>query len=270
LETCRFQRTAMILRLRHTASQLEEFSQSFRLFDQIIHPGEAGESEAGVPSTIEELRPSWVPPILYFDRTEILSRAEARRRLSLPTNRRIVYVQLGSGNMDNAVTWTGQVLERLSRYQDVAVVLAESPIAQHEVEPPAGVHLIRQYPNARFFDAFDFAISAAGYNTVHELLFYGVPAILIPMKRLTDDQEARARAVERAEAAMVVTRPEQLTDALERLMDGDTLTRLRTAAERLIPTNGADEAARLICDQRWACLGTAETPVGRPSFDPGP
>lgn len=249
LETRRFERTAMILRLRHTGSQLQEFGQGFRLFDQIIHPEEAGESGAEVSSPLAELRPRRVPPILYFDRSEILSRAEARQRLRLPIDRRVVYVQLGSGNMDDAVTWIGSALAALDRHPEVEVVLAESPIANQELIVPPGVHWIRQYPNARFFNAFDLAISAAGYNTVHELLFYGVPAILIPMARLTDDQEGRARAAERAGAAVVVNKPEELAAALEHLFDADVLARLSDSAKRLIPVNGADEAAHVISDQ---------------------
>jgi len=241
-----FDRTAMILRLRHTHSRLAEVSKDFRLFDHIIHPGEAGESRAGVPSPAEQLQPRRVAPILYFDRGEILPQAEARQQLLLPMERRVVYLQLGSGNIDDAVTWTGHALELLSHYPEVEVVLAQSPIASREVVPPPGVHLLRQYPNARFFNGFDFAISAAGYNTVHELLFFGVPAILIPMARVTDDQEARARAVERAGAAMVVKRPEELADALARVMDDEILARLRNSAQHLIPVNGADEAAHVI------------------------
>jgi UDP-N-acetylglucosamine--N-acetylmuramyl-(pentapeptide) pyrophosphoryl-undecaprenol N-acetylglucosamine transferase len=241
-----FDRTAMILRLRHTHSRLQQASEEFRLFDHIIHPGEAGESRAGVPSPTEQLQPHRVAPILYFDRSEILSRAEARQQLLLPTNRRVVYLQLGAGNIDDAATWTGHALELLSRYPDVEVVLAQSPVANREVTPPPGVHLLRQYPNARFFNAFDLAISAAGYNTVHELLFFGVPAILIPMARVTDDQEARARAAERAGAAMVVKSPEELAGALERVLDDEVLARLRNSAQHLIPVNGAEEAAYVI------------------------
>ena len=64
LKTFRFKRTTMILRLRYTGSQLEEFAQGFRLFDQIIHPDEAGEPEAGGPSPIAGLQPHRVAPIL--------------------------------------------------------------------------------------------------------------------------------------------------------------------------------------------------------------
>jgi UDP:flavonoid glycosyltransferase YjiC (YdhE family) len=246
MKNCGFDRTTMILRLRHTHSRLERLSDDFRLFDQIIHPGEIGEAGAGTPSPIEQLHPLRVAPIIFFDRSEILSRAEARQRLLLPMDRRVVYLQLGSGNIDDAVTWIGHALELLSRHPEVEVVLAQSPIADREVTPPPGVHLLREYPNARFFKAFDLAISAAGYNTVHELLFFGVPAILIPMARVTDDQEARARAAERAGAAVVVRKPEELQDVLERLLDDQVLARLRDSADGVIPVNGADEAARVI------------------------
>jgi UDP:flavonoid glycosyltransferase YjiC (YdhE family) len=241
-----FVRTAMILRLRHTHARLEEVAENFKLFDHIIHPGEAGESGVGVPSPTEQLQPRRVAPILYFDRSEILSRVEARQQLLLPMNRRAIYLQLGSGNIDDAVTWTGHALEILSRYPEVEVVLAQSPIANREVLPPPGVHLLRQYPNARFFNAFDLAISAAGYNTVHELLFFGVPSILIPMARVTDDQEGRARAAAQAGAAVVVTKPEELAGALAHVLDDAVLARLSRSAKQLIPLNGADEAARLI------------------------
>jgi UDP:flavonoid glycosyltransferase YjiC (YdhE family) len=257
LEKCRFEKTAMILRLRHTHSRLAGVGERFRLFNQIIHPGEAGESEAGVPSPTEHMQPRRVAPILYFDRSEILSRAEARRRLLLPMDRRVVYLQLGSGNINDAASWTGHALELLAGYPEVEVVLAQSPIANRDVTLPPRVHLLRQYPNALFFNAFDLAISAAGYNTVHELLFFGVPSILIPMEKVTDDQEGRARSAERAGAAVVVTRPEELADALERVLSGAALAEIRTCAERLILINGADEAARAIAEGKMPRLSTA-------------
>jgi UDP-N-acetylglucosamine--N-acetylmuramyl-(pentapeptide) pyrophosphoryl-undecaprenol N-acetylglucosamine transferase len=267
LQTCRFERRAMILRLRHIHAQPEQLSQGLGLFDRIIHPGEAGEDRSGLPSPTEQLQPHRVAPILHLDRSEILPRVEARRRLRLPIDRLVVYLQLGSGNIDDAGTWTSHALELLARCPDLEVVLGQSPIADREMTPPPGVHLIRQYPNARFFNAFDLAISAAGYNTVHELLFFEVPAILVPMPRLTDDQEGRARAVERAGAAVVVRRPEDLAPALERLLDDDARARLRAAAKRLIPENGAQEAARLISDRGWRG-GAPEASARPPSPTP--
>ena len=262
LEKCRFDQKAMILRLRHTHSRLEAVGERFRLFDQIIHPGEAGELDGDIPSPTAQLQPRRVAPILYFDRSEILSRAEARRRLLLPMDRRVVYLQLGSGNINDAASWTGHALELLAGYPDVEVVLAQSPIADRDVTLPPRVHLLRQYPNALFFNAFDLAISAAGYNTVHELLFFGVPSILIPMEKVTDDQEGRARSAERAGAAVVVTRPEELAEALKRVLTDAVLAEIRSCAERLIPINGADEAARAIAHGKMPRLSTAPGCIG--------
>jgi UDP:flavonoid glycosyltransferase YjiC (YdhE family) len=246
LEQRRFERSAMVLRLRHTHSRLDKYSERFSLFDEIIHPGEIGETE--LPSPTPQLSTRWTAPILYFDRDELLSRAEARQRLLLPMDRRVVYLQLGAGNINNASSWTDHALELLARYQDVEVVLAQSPVADREITPPPGAHLIRQYPSAHLFNGFDVAISAAGYNTVHELLYYGVPSILIPMETVTDDQRGRARAAERAGAAVIVNRPEELRDALEQLFDDGVRVRLRSCTENIIPANGADEAARVISD----------------------
>jgi UDP:flavonoid glycosyltransferase YjiC (YdhE family) len=245
-----FKSATIILRLRHAHARLEDLSGRFTLFDHVIHPGEVGETEAAIPSPAEGLRPHRVAPILYYDPDELLPRSEARRRLALSAEHRVAYVQLGAGNMDDAVSWTGEVLSLLSRYPDIEVVLGESPIANHDLVPRTGVHRIEQYPNAYLFNAFDFAISAAGYNTVHELLFHGVPAILIPMERLTDDQAGRARPAERAGAAMVVTTRAELAAALERMLEADTAARLRASAHRLIPSNGAEAAAQIISGQQ--------------------
>jgi UDP-N-acetylglucosamine--N-acetylmuramyl-(pentapeptide) pyrophosphoryl-undecaprenol N-acetylglucosamine transferase len=249
LEQCRFERTAMVLRLRHTHSRLEQLGDRFRLFHEIIHPGEIGEDGNALPSPMAELQPRRIAPILYFDRDELLSRTEARQRLRLPLDRRAVYVQLGAGNVNDATTWTVHVTRALARYPELEVVVAQSPIADQQVIAPPGAHLVRQYPTANLFNAFDLAVSAAGYNTVHELLYCGVPAILIPLQTVTDDQRGRARAAERAGAAVTVNRPEELTDALEQLFDDGVGVRLRSCAESIIPANGADEAARVISEQ---------------------
>jgi hypothetical protein len=51
---------------------------------------------------------------------------------------------------------------------------------------------------------------------------------------------------------VVVTQPEDLTAALQHVLADDTLARLRTSAQRLVPVNGADEAAYVISDRRSA------------------
>ena len=52
--------------------------------------------------------------------------------------------------------------------------------------------------------AFDAAVTAAGYNAVHELLYAGVPSVFVPFERMVDDQEKRAREVAEAGAGLGV------------------------------------------------------------------
>lgn len=60
--------------------------------------------------------------------------------------------------------------------------------------------------SAALMTAADLAISAAGYNSFHEILYRRVPTILIPQSaEYMDDQERRSRAaVERGLADMVL------------------------------------------------------------------
>ena len=98
--------------------------------------------------------------------------------------------------------------------------------------------------------AADLVISAAGYNTFHELLYNRIPTIFIPqVASYLDDQERRARAASDRGAAETVLAHELLL--LERkirdLLDGDGGERLRAELERLdLPATGNAAAASLI------------------------
>jgi UDP:flavonoid glycosyltransferase YjiC (YdhE family) len=59
---------------------------------------------------------------------------------------------------------------------------------------PTQYQLLRDvYPLMIYLRAFDFAVSAAGYNTTHELQVAQVPTVLWPFPRELDDQAERAR-----------------------------------------------------------------------------
>ena len=98
--------------------------------------------------------------------------------------------------------------------------------------------------------AFDGAVSAAGYNSVHELMFAGIPTVLVPFGRVLDDQERRARELADAGACLCCTplTEASLGKALDRLADTDT-RRMRAAnAARCVSRNGAGATARAIVD----------------------
>ena len=98
--------------------------------------------------------------------------------------------------------------------------------------------------------AADLAISAAGYNSFHEMLYHRVPTVLLPQSaEYMDDQERRARAAAERGLAEIVLADEllKLEQTLSACLDNgrsDELSKALVAAE--FPPPGNTDAARLL------------------------
>ncbi len=129
------------------------------------------------------------------------------------------------------------------------------------------------HPMGSVLRAFDGAVAAAGYNTVHEAQVAALPTLLWPFARDVDDQFARARLLASQNRALVFEaasqpsdeapaqpraepRAEQLAEQLAEVFGAATSSRLRAsmlaaqAARRTwqADANGTHEAARAILD----------------------
>ena len=108
---------------------------------------------------------------------------------------------------------------------------------------------LRTYPLSRYINAFDGAISAVGYNSFHELIAYGVPAIFIPNEHPTiDDQLMRAQFADRRGLGVCVRtcEPYRLRAAMDRVLDPDHREHMISRCRALAFDNGAKAAAQLI------------------------
>jgi UDP:flavonoid glycosyltransferase YjiC (YdhE family) len=225
-------------------------------FDLVLEPGElaAGE-DAGLTAARRDEAVD-LDPVVFCDPSELLPRAEAERQLDLEPGKVNVLVALGQGReVDAAVR---RCLARLAPEPGVQVAALESSISSR-LEVPEGVVLLRDtYPVSRYFRAFDFAVSAAGYNAYHELIAFAVPSVFVPMPRELDDQEARARYAETAGVALACESPgsERLEAVIGQMLDPDRRARMSARAAAIGLGNGAEEAARLL--SRLAVAGRSE------------
>jgi UDP-N-acetylglucosamine:LPS N-acetylglucosamine transferase len=108
------------------------------------------------------------------------------------------------------------------------------------------IRTLRDYPNSLYFNSFDFAIMAGGYNSYHEAIAFQLPTICIPNKSTgMDDQVARAMVAGDAGAMLVVqdVNEEKLADAIESMLDSIKRDEIIAAAKQLGKKNGADELA---------------------------
>jgi hypothetical protein len=227
-------------------AELGQLPQAPR-FDLIIEPGEiAAAADTGPTRRRDDaLR---VGPVLLIDEHEQLVAEEARLELGLDPDRPAALVQLGAGNINDVGSTLGIVVDRLGRVDDLQVCLAESAIT---VEPAEGleVHRFSVYPLARYLRAFDLAVSAAGYNSYHELITTGVPTIFIPnLNTATDDQAARARFAEEQGAAVALYDPDAgaIERAVDLVLDPDRCAKMSQRCRELSRGNGAAEAMRAI------------------------
>lgn len=248
IQECRFVHAAMVLRLRHKHDRLPKMAEKLSVFNELIFPGEAGVS-GGVgdlaPPELAALTCRTVDPIVYLDREELLPREQVRALWNVPPDKKLVYVQLGAGNINDIQALSDQILSTLAGRKDIVVLLAESPIAERAHNGRENVHVLRHYPNSLYCKGFDLAITAVGYNTFHEQMHFGVPSVLIPNQETkTDDQTGRAMTAHRALAAITVLRLESLAEAIALGLTDEVLTTLRERALALVPRNGALAAAQ--------------------------
>jgi len=159
-------------------------------FDLIIHPED---SIAMQSSEVEHKVPSITcPPITLIEPSEQMSRSQARRRLELPQDAIVVYVQIGAGEINDINSEVRLTVDTLTKKENVHVVLGESMLGERfEIDLPR-VHLLRDYPNSLYYNAFDYSIQAGGYNSFHEVRRYGLPTLFYPnLFTGMDDQLAR-------------------------------------------------------------------------------
>ena len=164
-------------------------------------------------------------------------------------------LQLGAGNNYDYAPLRQSAIAVLRERYDADVRVAQWPIAEAPLELPEGVRSISEFPLSRYLRAFDLVISAVGYNSFHELLLAGVPAIFVPNEHpQQDDQLARARFVEHEDLGACVRAREiyRLSACIERLLAPGERRRIARRCATLERVNGAVEFAGLIEEMAYS------------------
>jgi competence ComEA-like helix-hairpin-helix protein len=210
-------------------------------FDQVIEPGEfAADADQG-PTVERREEALTVSPILFCDESELLPRGQAEAQLGLDPERLHALIQLGEVPEPQRDFMLRSCTARILQHPGTQVAILESAISEDLVLPPSVVKLAAVYPIASLYRAFDFVITAAGYNSYHELIRFKVPAAFFPAPKMTDDQQARARYAETAGVGVEVGLDP--TPAVETLLDESKRARMASRAHEMSFANGAQEAA---------------------------
>lgn len=218
------------------------FEKEEKRFDLIIVPKESSEEiESRASNKV------YCEPIIFLDEEEALPRNQIRERFNLTEEDRLFYVQLGAGVINEINEYLEIVITALLKKPNYYVLLGESIIGGHLSIQNPRVITIRNYPNSQYFIGIDGAISAAGYNTFHELLYFGVPSIFIPNQQtILDNQLARIEMAVRQGAALYneIIDEAYIMQAINYIAANQG--EMKINGKSLVRKNGALEAARLI------------------------
>ena len=169
---------------------------SIQFFDTIIHPGDA------IPAKKSQLEHSvevkHIPAIVLVSPEEMMTRETARSRLGVPQSSAVWYVQLGAGQINDIESEVRLTLDALLKLDsECFVIIGESLLGQRISFSHERVRILRDYPNAIYFNGIDYSIQAGGYNSYHEMRSSKIPTIFYPnMNTGMDDQLARCRISE--------------------------------------------------------------------------
>jgi UDP:flavonoid glycosyltransferase YjiC (YdhE family) len=189
-----------------------------------------------------------VPPIIGTRPCERLPREQARAELGLPCEGIAVGVMLGTATNFDTASIRRAILDHLWTRPDVHVVEI-GPEGNRPRDDGLGLRRVMLYPAARHSAAFDFMVTAAGYNSFHETMLHGVPTVFVPNEAPEMDlQILRARHARSMGYGELLRASDAISvcSVIERMLDPETRDAMRERLGRLSAGDGAAEAAALL------------------------
>ena len=218
---------------------------SIEHFTSIVRPGDGVDVDEHLQVEVP-MQSHTVSPMLLMDHDELLTKQQARSRLNLPNDSKIIYVQLGAGRINDIDSEIRLTVDALLKHEGVHVVIGESMLGERIFFEHPRVQLLRDYPNSMYFKAFGASIQAGGYNSFHEMRTFGLPTLFYPnMNTGMDDQLARCNIALSEGWGLVLK--ERTEASIEHSVEA--LLELQVPRNPPQLPNGADELATLLLNK---------------------
>ncbi len=239
LDLCR--RKAFIYRpTKSSFAARPDFQAMLPLYDRILVPDHQDRAEV-ILSDAARARTTFVGPVTARDPHELLDRDTARRDLGIEGDRLAILVTAGGGGDPGVDDHLSLAHRALGDDPSIHLVLAAGPLYRGRPIRGPRITWIDSPGLAERMRAFDLAVSAAGYNTFHELMLAGVPTLFLPQEKIADEQDRRAaRAIDAGAGLRVELTVESLREGVARLR---ALHGASAAASALMPESHARDAA---------------------------
>jgi predicted glycosyltransferase len=202
----------------------------------VIVPGDLAEKRQDAPEVFQDA--TWVDPVSLAP-TPLIPREKALALLGLDPERQYALVQLSGGNGDGSAT--AAAVEAVRDAGDIVPVVVRSPLLSSAATHDA-VTIDAHFPLVDMAAAWEFTVTGAGYNSVHENLHTGVPGIYLPSRStITDDQVRRAEKVDELGLGVCTDDSDELGDVVRRFNSSAMRDQISGRIEEFALINGAEK-----------------------------
>ena len=248
-----------IHRVRKAEAYEQSMVQAQRFYDLVIAPHFKNSEVIPMPLGFS-IPLYWSGPIMLVDKENAESREEIRNRYNIGENQLLLFISLGGGgDVSNRQTLMSIFNVLAASAENIKIILAEGllsssimirEIIEKNISLKDKIIRTNDFPIAQIMYGVDMAISGAGYNTFHELIYFGIPTIFIPKTRGYDDQAARANAAALKGACLVCEEDENFEinffSQWKELNNNMRQKEIKKNCLELIPANYADQTAKMI------------------------
>jgi hypothetical protein len=169
--------------------------------------------------------------------------------MGIPEDARCILVSGGGGGDDGVERLLSGMRELVREEPNTWMVFAAGPLYRGRRSGDPRTVWWTTPDLYEFMPAFDAAVCAGGFNTVHELMQHGIPTVFVAQDKIADDQDGRIeRLVDRGAALRARLDDGSLRVALGELADPAASARLSAAAKDVAATDGARRAAAEVLD----------------------
>lgn len=176
-------------------------------FSKILEPAELAGSLDDGPTKKDEGRVTRIPPVLLTLPDRRLSRAEARETLGIDPDAAVIAVDLGGSKNERFGPTRNKVLELLTEWPEIDVFELRNDDLTNTISLPSTEGKCARVPfHAYLYSAaWDAFVGRPGYNTFHEIIFGGLPALFVAdTSPDMDRQDLRARWAQSNDCALSV------------------------------------------------------------------
>ncbi|MDY0060384.1 MAG: hypothetical protein RBU45_11275 [Myxococcota bacterium] len=229
------------------------FQAARGLYDTVVAPHRAPSPNGDpLPGSAATGRPvQYCGEVLQLEREEARPRVEVRQELGLAPGVRLLFLSAGGGGDPGAEEVLTGLVEALRDDPGLHLLVGAGPLYRGRRPGGPRVTWSSEPGLARLFAACDGAISAGGYNTFHELLFFGVPTLFFAQDKIADDQQRRIATAVAAGACRQLAAPREgaaVRREVASLLQPEVGASLAAAARQFIGDNGARRCAACLLE----------------------